>query len=1206
MIQSNAIEDSYPLTPLQQGMLFNTLRSPGSGVDIEQLHFEFHEALDVMAFKRAWGIVIARHAVLRTSLRWENPDEPLQVVHSKVDLPWEDHDWRTIAPDQRARQLADFLIADRHRGFDLSYAPLFRLRLLHIEQAEYHFIWTFHHSVLEGRSYLFVLQEVFAGYEALCGGTQVSLPERRPYRDYISWLQQQDFHTDEAYWRETLKGFNAPTPLVIDHPPDETCRGDDTAHGTEECTLSVPVTSKLHSLAKEHQLTLNTIAQGVWALLLSRYSGETDVVYGVIRGTRRGTVDGADAMVGLILNTLPLRVRIDPHMPILPWLHQVQQQWRSMHGHEHTPLALIQSWSEVQGGMPLFHSTLMFETYHLDTMLRDQGGAWVNRRVNLLLQTNYPIGLSVFDGSELRLKINFDRCRINADSAVRMLGHLRTLIESMAFNPQQTVAKLPLLDGTERQQLLLDWNSTAVSFPPARCVQELFERQARLTPHALAVAYGNQQLTYDVLNIRANQLAHYLITLGAGPNVPVGICIGRSPEYIVGILAILKSGSAYIPLDPGYPQARLTYMLEDTHAPVLITLREHHEQTAQFSGRVVCLDQDWKHIATEPGATPLLPASANNLVYVIYTSGSTGLPKGVPITHQSLCNLIYWHQQTYAVTVSTRATLIAEVAFDASAWEIWPYLTAGASIHILQNATRQNPPLLVSWLNQQRITHTFLPTLLAEAVLHEHWPLESSLRWLLTGGDKLSRPPVRKLPFRLVNHYGPTENTVVSTYATVPDQSDSHLSPPIGRPLPNTRAYVLDAYMQPVPIGVAGELLLGGGQLSPGYWNRPELTEEKFVADPFSDDASARLYRTGDLVRYLSDGNIEFLGRIDHQVKIRGIRIELGEIESTLRQHPAVREVVVVTHSDAVGEKRLVAYYLASTADNIPTSDSIDELREFVKRQLPLYMLPTAFIHLDAFPLTPNGKLDRNALPSPETQVSSQSSRHTVAPRTDLEIALVAVWERILGVEGIGIKDSYFDLGGHSLTALKLALEMESVCGIKFDIADIFSTPTIEGLVASLSRKGQEQPSVNVRLNKTVSGAPLICIAGVMHYLDLARALEGAHPVHAMALSREHSLLQYVREGQPQAIPVGQLATSYCAAIRQSNIPGPYHLAGLSVGGIIALEVAARLEEEGHTVSHVFLFDAILPRFIHRTFLRRAVDWIKISLLEPIAKKSEI
>src|SRR6185369_12263307 len=573
--------------------------------------------------------------------------------------------------------------------------------------------------------------------------------------------------------------------------------------------------------------------------------------------------------------------------------------------------------------------------------------------------------------------------------------YLKTLIE--IWNKPASRYELPcLLSDEERQQLLVEWNETSVEYPAEQCIHELFEQQVERTPEAVALVFEAEQVSYRELNERANQLAHYLQQLGVGPEGRVGICVERSVAMVVGLLGILKAGGAYVPLDAQYPEERLRFMLADAQVGVLLTQEQLLGRLPEPEAQVVCLDRDWSAIGQQSEKNSESAATADNLAYIIYTSGSTGRPKGVQIQHSSLVNLVNWHKNLYEVTAADRATQLAGIAFDACVWELWPYITAGANIHLPDEQTHASLPELLRWMGSEAITISFFPTPLAEAALAEQWPTPMALRALLTGGDKLNRRPGEKLGFNLINHYGPTESTVVATSAVVSAKSKTGAVPAIGRPIANTQVYVLDQRGQVTPVGVAGELYIGGAGLARGYWQRAELTAERFIPDSFSGKAGARLYRTGDLVRYLAAGELEYLGRVDQQVKVRGHRIELGEIEVVLGQHERVRQSVVVARVDVPGQKQLVAYVVSERVSEGEAEISAGELRSYLKERLPEYMVPAFFVALAELPLTPNGKVDRRALPAPE-HTRSQSEESYVAARTPVEELLAAIWCEVLG-----------------------------------------------------------------------------------------------------------------------------------------------------------------------------------------------------------------
>ncbi len=602
------------------------------------------------------------------------------------------------------------------------------------------------------------------------------------------------------------------------------------------------------------------------------------------------------------------------------------------------------------------------------------------------------------------------------------------------------------LTAEDELQQLARWNATQRDYPRNACVPQLVALQAAKHPEAVALVEGDRKFTYRELNRRANQLAHYLQSLGVHSNVLVGFCVERSLDMVVGLLGILKAGGAYVPLDPSYPSERLSFMLEDAQAPVLVTQQHLTARLSSQGTSVVCLDRDAEVLAGQPATDPDPGISVTDLAYTIYTSGSTGRPKGVLITHDSLLNLVFWHQQAFAVTSLDRATQLTSPAFDAIGWELWPYLTLGASIYLPDDETRVTPGLIRDWLLHNKITITFLPTTLAESVMMLEWPSIASLRFLLTGADTLHLYPSPALPFALVNNYGPTEATVVATSGIVPTFGSDTLLPAIGRPITNTQIYILNENLQQVPIGTPGELYIGGAGLAVGYLNRPELTRERFIPHPFNDEPGARLYKTGDLARFLPDGQIAFMGRTDHQIKIRGFRIEPGEIVSVLNTHPDVLVSLAMVRENKPGNKLLVAYIVPVPGRSMTAGS----LRETLLERLPDYMIPSAFVLLAALPLTPNGKVDRDALPTPDPQNTLHDE--VVAPTTPTEEQLARIVSKLLKIEAIGIDDNFFMLGGHSLLGTQIIARIADTFGVDLTLRTLFESPTVRELAAEVER----------------------------------------------------------------------------------------------------------------------------------------------------------
>jgi surfactin family lipopeptide synthetase C len=1099
---SERIEDSYPLSPMQQGMLFHSLYAPKSGVDIEQIVCTLRENLNVLAFEQTWQRVIERHPVLRTSFRWQGLEQPLQEVHRYIKCPLEQQDWRSLSRQEQEARLSAYLRADRRRGFELTEAPLMRLALFWRAEAGYQFVWTFHHALLDGRSFPIVLKEVFAFYEAFCQGQTLELEPPRPYRDYIDWLQQQDLSQLELFWRRQLKGFTTPTPLTVDRPPAKLSDDHNGAdHGLQQIELSAALTSTLQSLAQQHHLTLNTLVQGAWVLLLSRYSGETDVVFGATRACRRSALEGigTESMVGLFINTLPMRVRVPSDMPVLTWLKELRAQSLAMReaAREHTPLVKIQEWSEVPRGEPLFESILVFENHQLNTLLRterDQSGNWQNREFELLGQTNYPLTVLGYAGDSLLLKLRYDRDHFEDGAIRRMLEHMRTLLQGFVDNPEQRLLDMPLLTKIEQHQLLVEWNNTQTEYPRDQCIHTLFEAQVERTPNAFAVTFEDERLTYQELNRRANQLAHHLRALGVGPEMLVGICVERSLEMIVGLLGVLKAGAAYVPLDPVLPKERLAFMLADTQAPVLLMQQRLFERLPHHSAHLICIDTDWDTIAQESEENPASGATPENLAYVIFTSGSTGRSKGVAIEHRQLHNYLNGILERLRLPAGVSFAMVSTFAADLGNTAIFPALCTGGCLYVVSQERAADPEALADYFRRYpidclKIVPSHLAALLGGSQPEQILPRQR----LVLGGEASGWDLVEKIQSLapdclILNHYGPTEATVgVTTYRVEPDHPTKQrrdigsTTLPLGRPIANTQIYLLDAHLQPVPIGVPGELYIGGDSLARGYLNRPDLTAERFIPPPFTPSyspptsgegkgrAGARLYRTGDLARYLPDGNLDFLGRVDRQVKIRGFRIELGEIEAVLTEHPAIREGVVAVDTELVPgnvisgrDKRLVAYFVPTREPAPPLS----ELRDFLKKKLPDQMIPSAFVKLEAIPLTPNGKVDHRKLPAPMAS-QIKSVEDFVSPRNPTEDDLANIWAEILGLEKVGVYDNFFELGGHSLLATRVISRIREVFKVELPLRRLFETPTVMSLAEYIEtvRWARQAPHRRVELD---------------------------------------------------------------------------------------------------------------------------------------------
>jgi len=898
------LEDLYPLSPMQQGMLFHTVYERESGTYFEQSVFTLEGELDVASFERAWQFVVDRHPILRSSFMWDL-EKPLQVVHREVAIKFHQQDWREQPPDPL---LQKYLAEDRHRDFDLHTAPLIRLALFRTADTIYKFVFSRHHIVLDRWSRSIVLKEVFEAYESLRAEREPQLDRPRPYGDYISWLTDQHLEDAESYWRAALAGFTVPTPIAIDQKSINTAR-QGREFADERIQLSEQSTARLSEFARAHKLTLNTLTQAAWALLLGTYAREQDVLFGVTVSGRPATLSGIESMVGLFINTLPLRVKLSPDTKILSWLESLQEQQFALQQYEYCSLLDIQSWGEIPRGTPLFETILVFENLPVNTGSKTANG-------NLKVQsdrsygsvTGYPLTLLAMPGHRFALQLVYDCARFHPETVSRILTHLRTVLEELVTDPERQLSEISVIRSEEKQQLLVDWNQTSTDYERDVCVHQLIERQATLRPTAIAATFQDLQLTYAELNARANQLARHLRALGVGPESLVGICVERSLEMLVGVLGILKAGGAYVPLDPTFPGERLAFMIEDSELAVLLTQESLLAELPSTQAKMIVLDAEWDLISRNSTENFANAATADNLAYVIYTSGSTGKSKGVEVGHRALTNFLFSVQQEPGLSPDDVLLAVTTLSFDIAGLEIYLPLISGARVVIVESEVAADGIQLKQKIADSAATVMQATPATWQMLINAGWQGQPGLK-VLCGGEALSRELANELLARgvtLWNMYGPTETTIWSTTGRIEAVGDSPIT--IGRPMANTQVYLLDAYQRPVPVGVAGELHIGGDGLARGYLNHPQLTAEKFIPNPFSDDPDARLYKTGDLARYLANGEIECLGRIDHQVKIRGFRIELGEIESVLRQHASVRESVVVAREDIAGERRLVAY----------------------------------------------------------------------------------------------------------------------------------------------------------------------------------------------------------------------------------------------------------------------------------------------------------
>lgn len=1059
-ITARAVHDQLPLSFAQQRLWFIEQLQPDSFTYHICAALRMVGLLNSRALELSLGEILRRHEGLRTSFITVE-GEPVQVISPKSAFVLDTVDLSSTPITERDAEVQRLMKEEALKPFNLTESPLLRARLLRLNAAEHVLQLTMHHIVSDGWSSGVIVKELTALYQAFNAGEPSPLEELAiQYGDYALWqrarLGGELLGEQIGYWKKQLAG--APTALEL---PRQIRSVVQAFHGaTQELELSPDLSARLKKLSRHEESSLFMTLLAAFKVLLWRYSGQADILVGSPIANRNHVE--TESLIGFFVNTLVLRTQLSADWSFRELLKRVREVCLGAYAHQEVPFEKLVE--ELQPVRSLSHTPLvqvMFALQNAPMPALSLAGLQLSLMEVPIETAKFDLAFSLqesFTGLSGVLEYNSDL--FDAAAARRMLDHYRRLLEAVVTNPEMQLSELPFLTETERRQILNEWNDTAVVNEGSKCAHELFEEQAELTPLATAVISDTEQVTCAELNQRANQLARYLRSLSVGPEKTVCICLERSVELLVAILATSKAGAAYVPLDPSYPAERLSFIVAESRAKVLLTRAELREKFPQCPARIVAVDSERELIAAQDVENPANEVTPSQLAYVIYTSGSTGQPKGVQIDHASLMNLIQWTQRSSNLVQGDRAILAAGIGFDASVFELWPNLTRGVTLYLPDEETRLSPLKLRDWIVAQQITVGFVTTPLAELLLALDWPAHASLRILHTGGDKLHDFPKDALPFQIVNNYGPTESTVIATSGRVQSQDRlASQSPSIGRPIDNTQVYLLGPGLQFVPMGVPGELHVGGASLARGYVNQPDLTAERFLPNPFSTTPGARLYRTADRARYLSNGDIEFLGRLDHQIKIRGHRIELGEIEVIINQHPSVGESIVVCHEDGRGEKRLTAYLV----EGEETQLSIEGLRDFLLEKVPDYMVPGAFVVLESLPLNANGKVDREALPAPDAVHLSLNAY--VAPRTELERTISSLWQEFLGLEKVGIHDNFFDMGGHSLLMIRMQSRLQQILDREIAIIELFRYPTVSTLALHLS--AERPTSTDLLTHKT-------------------------------------------------------------------------------------------------------------------------------------------
>jgi len=1052
------VEDLYPLSPLQQGMLFHTLYSPGTGAYLEQYGMNLLGTVDVDAFRDAWQRVVDRHPVLRTGFVWEGVPQPLQVVFRQVELPFTHEDWSGVNPAEREHRYQRELERERHAGLDLAKAPLMHVRLYRMGPAEWRFGLTTHHLLLDGWSLPIVLGEFGALYGGLVTGSVPRLPARPPFREYIAWLNRQDLGAAEAFWRARLAGFDAPTPLPLDRAPQRAGAPAE-QHATAELHLSAEATEQVESAARRMRVTANGLFQAAWARVLAAYTGESDVVFGATVSGRPPELKGVDEMVGMFINAVPVRIRIPAGQSVAGWVQGAHAAQAEARAYEHAPLASVRAWSALPADGPLFETLLVYENYPLDSLQQGAGDALEAAPEPDAVpsdgfrfasahgdeRTNYALSVVVAPAADgFRVSATYDATRLDAAAVDTLLHGLDRVLGEIAEDADRPAAALSLLSQEEAEQVVHGFNRTDADYPRDASIPALFAQVAAAHGDATAVVSNGGRVTYAELDARANRLARRLRELGVGVESRVGVSMERSPELVVVLLGILKAGGAYVPLDPVYPAARRARMARDAGVSLVLTATASTDDWGEGVRALSLADERARIDALSADGLADVGVDAENLAYVIFTSGSTGVPKGVGVPHRAVLRLV--RGQTYAgFGADTVFLQLAPVAFDASTFELWGALLNGGAVAVHPPVVPQ-PAELGAFAQRHGVTTMWLSAGLFHQVVDAGAPGLGGVREILAGGDVLSAAHVGRAmdavpSTRLVNGYGPTETTTFACTHAVRREDVGAGAIPIGAPIANTRAYVLDGTLRPVPAGAPGELYLGGDGVARGYVGRPGLTAERFVPDPFGQ--GGRLYRTGDRARWNAGGELEFLGRADRQVKVRGYRIEPGEVEAALLTHPAVRAALVDARDDGTAGRRLVAYVVPRDG----AAAAAAELREHLSRTLPAHMVPAAFVMIPELPLTPNGKVDRAKLPDP---LDGPAENEYVAPEGEAEEALAAIWREVLKAERVGANDNFFHAGGHSLLAMQVASRVRAAFGVELPLRVIFDHPTLRATAAEI------------------------------------------------------------------------------------------------------------------------------------------------------------
>jgi amino acid adenylation domain-containing protein len=1161
----------YQLSPLQERLWFMERLNPGQPVYNEVEAVRLRGELKVEALERALNAVIARHEILRTTIEAVDGVAMARVRESHV-LRLKMIDLAGRDAVERDTELERLLISEPRAPYHLEEEPAIRATLIRLGEREHVFILMMHHLICDWSSEGVLWRELSVLYRGYCHNESVELPPLAlQHGDYAVWQRQQLTETaladDLAFWKENLRGAPPLLELPSDRPRPQMLSYRGARH---RFRIGRALTEALRELSRWEKRSQFALFTAAFDVLLYRYTGQEDILLGVPIAER--DLPGIQSMIGFLLHTHVLRTMVKGDLTFRELVGRVQHGALKLYEHRSVPFDRVVRAMQPERSLsysPLFQVMVNWRDRDQHLCFIGMDGLEIESVLVDSKISKFDLTLFLTDmGEEVWAEMEYSTELFDSASIERMFGHYQTILEAVAADPDRRVSELPLLADAERRQLLVEWNNTKVDYPPCASIHEPFEVQAARTPDRVAVVFERQALSYRELNRRANQLAHHLRSSGAGPNVRVGLCVKRSLDMVVGLLGILKAGAAYVPMDPSYPKERLQYILEDSNAIIVLTQESLIDGLPGFAGRAICLDKDWGKISGEPAENLSGQVKPEDLAYVIFTSGSTGRPKGVEISHGAVINFLNSMREVPGIEAQDTLLSVTTLSFDIFGLEIWLPLTSAARVVIASEDVARDGKALAELILQSGATVMQATPSTWRLLLEAGWDGNPHLKILCGGEAWPAQLAEQLLPMcaSLWNMYGPTETTIWSAV----HQVRAGVPVLIGHPIANTEFYVVDSHLQPVPVGVPGELLIGRAGVARGYLNRSELTAEKFIADPFRTEIGSRFYRTGDLVRYRADGNLEFLGRIDQQVKMRGFRIELGEIESVLRSHSAVREAVVVMREER--EKQLVAYVVLAKEPSCTKA----ELRNYLKQKLPAYMVPADYVELDLIPVTPNGKVDRLALRAPEPCPFLDDASY-LPPRDAYESLICKAWVDVLGLKRVGIRDNFFDLGGHSLLAVQLMLRLQEIIpGEPLPLRAVLEAPTVEKFAAWLRnhKAGERQLLVRVRPG-TSERPPFFSVHGAGgNVLDM-RALAMALPADLPFYCFEDKGL----DGTPFE-SIEEAARCYIDEMRQVQPHGPYHLGGTCYGGIVAFEMARRLEELGEPVAALVLIDSLNPTFV--------------------------